>query len=175
MPPLVVVRPASVKDINEVLSVYTASFVPMLLNYHPSVDPSAFEELRLREMWQQLLSVEDCDVFLASFGDSVAEAAVAVMALHATPGSDSIELAKLFVVPEHQSAGIGREMTNVAIEHARSSGFSRVHLWTWEISHQSRRLYESLGFVLTEEIGVSGYPGIPLEADVTLRYEQEVN
>ena len=59
--------------------------------------------------------------------------------------------------------------------YASAHRYSELELWTWEISTQSRRFYEKMGFTLTTDRGLSGYPGISPDADVTVRYVKPVD
>jgi GNAT superfamily N-acetyltransferase len=75
-------------------------------------------------------------------------------------------------VPEAQSTGIANVATEFAVQWAIDSGFKEMELWTWEISHQSRRFYEKVGFTETSDRGISGYAGIRTEDDITVRYNK---
>lgn len=57
-----------------------------------------------------------------------------------------------FIVhPDFQSLGLGQKLIRQAIEFCRQAGFCRVILWTFQGLDSARRLYESAGFVLTEQ------------------------
>lgn len=168
--PVIDIDEASPADLSVVVDVYTQSFVPMVRGYHPNADPTIFDRATLAEMWGKLLESEP--VFLVrqkSDGKPVA-----VLSLKNTHRSGVIELSKLFVVPEAQSTGVAHVVADFALRFAASQGFDEMELWTWEISHQSRRFYEKVGFVLTDERGISGYPGIRPEDDVTVRYIKQL-
>ena len=53
--------------------------------------------------------------------------------------------------PDHQGHGLGRKLLTRALDHCRARGFGRVRLSTFAGLDAARHLYESLGFVLTEE------------------------
>lgn len=60
---------------------------------------------------------------------------------------DEAELRSLYVAPEHRRCGLGRRLTQMAIEHARAAGRPRIVLWTDLRFTEAHKLYESLGFV----------------------------
>jgi ribosomal protein S18 acetylase RimI-like enzyme len=84
------------------------------------------------------------------------------------------ELQLLCVSPEYQRAGIGTALVAAAVEHARSSGTTRVILWTQPEMTTAQRLYHRSGFerapdldfmrnnrsflVLTRDLGTSKAP-----------------
>jgi ribosomal protein S18 acetylase RimI-like enzyme len=52
------------------------------------------------------------------------------------------------VVPDHRGRGLGRELTRLAIEWARSSGVRKLCLGVFSSNMAALRLYRSMGFVL---------------------------
>jgi len=169
------VSEAGPQDIDVVMDVYVASFVPMVRGYHPHVDERIFDEDVLRPMWQKLLLDQRSTVWLARQSSPVDAPSAAVLAVKPSSNAETLELAKLFVRPQGQSNGIGRYLTEMALNFAASGGYQYMDLWTWEVGQQGRRFYESMGFRLTSDRGVSGYPGIDPASDVTLRYERAVH
>ena len=61
-------------------------------------------------------------------------------------GPTDVELAKLAVAPEAQRRGIGRRLTQVAIDYARNAGAQKMVLVSNSKLVSAIRLYESLGF-----------------------------
>lgn len=61
-------------------------------------------------------------------------------------GRDEFELVKLAVDPAARGAGIGRRLTETALEFARAAGASRITLCTNSRLTAALRLYERLGF-----------------------------
>jgi putative acetyltransferase len=68
-------------------------------------------------------------------------ATVAVM-LH----EDASELKSLYVHPSLRRQGWGRKLTELAMEHARLAGKSRMFLWSDTRFLDAHRLYRSMGF-----------------------------
>jgi ribosomal protein S18 acetylase RimI-like enzyme len=59
-------------------------------------------------------------------------------------------LAELYVVPDRRGQGLGRALTEAALDLARATGADRIELGTSDDDHAARALYESLGFTNRE-------------------------
>ncbi len=71
---------------------------------------------------------------------------------------DICELQKMYFLPEVRGLGLARELAMCAMEHARQRGFRRCYLETTASLTRAVKLYESLGFELTDNaMGCTGH------------------
>jgi ribosomal protein S18 acetylase RimI-like enzyme len=85
----------------------------------------------------------------AVFGGSVDGALVATIGVFRGMHEKARHRASIwgvYVTPEQRGRGYGRQLMQVAIEHARSIGIERLHLSVTPDNHTARELYEKLGF-----------------------------
>jgi GNAT superfamily N-acetyltransferase len=78
------------------------------------------------------------------------DAPYACVALRPLPYADDAhiaELKRLYVQRAARSSGVGRRLTETAIDHARGAGYRAVRLDTLAQMQAARRLYAQLGFV----------------------------
>lgn len=95
---------------------------------------------------------------------------------HAVRTPDEAEIRALAVAPDHQGAGIGRDLVTAIIGRAMAAGVRQLALFTQPEMLAARHLYEALGFRRLPERDWAPYPGdlllaygLPLASDPVVR------
>jgi GNAT superfamily N-acetyltransferase len=66
--------------------------------------------------------------------------------------NNEAQLRWLLLTSETRGKGLGKRLVVEAVDFCREKGYGNVYLWTIDVLHTARTLYERNGFVLTEEI-----------------------
>jgi GNAT superfamily N-acetyltransferase len=77
------------------------------------------------------------------------ERAGAVLCVHDTP--EMAMLRTLVVEPRARGLGLGTRLVEEVVAHASQRGYRTLTLWTNDILHAARRIYERAGFTLEHE------------------------
>ena len=144
-------RDGSTADIAAIDRVFRESFCETFAHLYRSADLQAFLGKFTRQAWAQEIGNPDYAFRLAEDdGTAVGYAKVGPSALPVEPEGPSLELRQLYVLKRFHGSGVGRALTDWALEEARRRQASELFLTVYTDNHRARRLYHRYGF---EEVG----------------------
>ena len=152
------IRPASAADEPAVTQIRQETW---LTAYAQSIDPVIVERVTApRGRGGAAIADPRVIVGYASYGPERSVAPAASVGSGGSAGSgakpgaltpaglsgETGELYTLYVVPAHWSTGVGRALTDAALDGLRAAGYRRVVLWTLTENARARRFYDKAGF-----------------------------
>jgi len=100
------------------------------------------KEIEKGEPFNALVYVDENPVGVVSFGPS----------RHIEIAEDTIELWRMYILPEFWGTGAASEAMNWAFSEIKKIGYKRTILWVLEENTRAQRFYEKCGFIKTEQI-----------------------
>ncbi|WP_137597864.1 GNAT family N-acetyltransferase [Paucilactobacillus kaifaensis] len=61
-------------------------------------------------------------------------------------GADSLEVERIYILPQFKRQGLGKQLINYAIELAKNDNKRKVWLGVWEQNFAAQKFYQFLGF-----------------------------
>jgi GNAT superfamily N-acetyltransferase len=151
-------RPARTDDLETLLTIHREAAVAAFSHVFPQ-DLYPFPSDEIRELWREALADPEIEIYVAEIeGDPAGSVCV---------GEDVLRT--LYVLPEHQGAGVGSALHDLALERLRARGETRAKLWTLEENWPARRFYERRGWTLTDETRVVPFPPNPVDVQYARR------
>jgi GNAT superfamily N-acetyltransferase len=140
----------------------------------PTIDDGSAEIELVRELFREYGDSLDVDLCFQGFETELAElpweyvvllvgrvGGQAAGCVGVRPLEDgACELKRLYVRPAARGTGLGRQLTEAAIERARGFGFRRMRLDTLPSMDAARALYATLGFVEIGAYRPNPVPGV---------------
>jgi putative acetyltransferase len=90
-----------------------------------------------------------------------------------SPGlpADTVELVKMYLLPEMRGTGLGRAMIQKCIDEAKARGYKKMYIETMPELRQAMRTYEKFGFqYLSGPMGNTGHFGCEIWMMLDLEY-----
>lgn len=143
------IRPITTADLPELQRISRITFKDTFDHCTPPDDMARFleEAYALDVLEKQLNNPESFFYFIEVAGTpagylklNIGSAQVEAMT------QKDLELERLYILPEFQGEGLGKELMNFAHERARELGKERMWLGVWEGNVRAQTLYKSYGF-----------------------------
>ena len=141
----IAIRPATEADLPAMVAIKHDAGVAAWPHILP---PEVVEQLPFPERWA--IAILDPDprvsVLAVEADGRVVGFAVTRPSGDADAGAYTGELDAFFADPEAWGLGVGRTLLAAAVEALGRAGFSEATLWTAELNHRPRRIYEMAGW-----------------------------
>jgi GNAT superfamily N-acetyltransferase len=141
--PMETIEPATLEDIPQMVDLLTLLFT-QAADFRPD---RAKQE---RGLCLLIESPATGIIFVARAGDQVVGMVSLLFTVSTAEGGPVCWLEDMVVGVDHRGAGLGSRLLNTAIDHARSSGFTRLTLLTDRVNEGAIRFYGRHGFRLSE-------------------------
>ncbi|MFI8632670.1 GNAT family N-acetyltransferase [Microbacterium sp. NPDC077663] len=135
------IRPISIDDAGEVLTLQRAAFVQEALIYD-AVDMPPLTQT-LDEVRGELEENLGC---VALDGERM------VGCVRARVDGDLLLIGRIAIAPDQQGSGLGTELLSAVEERGREAGATRAELFTGSLSEANLRLYEREGYEESERV-----------------------
>jgi GNAT superfamily N-acetyltransferase len=153
-----VIRSARRDEVDTLLAIQRDAAVTAFGHVFPQ-DVHPFPSDTIRDVWEGALEDPEIETDIAEVdGEAVGSVSI---------GGDFLRT--LYVLPSHQSRGVGSALHDFALERLRAHGVELVKLWTLEQNWGARRFYERRGWMLTSETRVVPFPPNPLDVQYVRR------
>ena len=148
-----IIRPIVLQDNQVIANVIRETLAEFGANHPGTVYYDASTD-HLYELFQQEGSaywvVEDAGIVKGGGG------------IFPSPGlpSDTVELVKMYLLPDMRGTGLGRAMIQKCIDEAKIRGYKKIYIETMPELRQAMRTYEKFGFqYLSGPMGNTGHFG----------------
>ena len=145
-------------EVRELFTEYTNMLVELDPEFQKSLDEQNYDEEL--EQLEDKYGLPGGRLYLA-WQDGQLAGCVGMKRLDERTG----ELKRLYVRPAFRGRHLGRKLVERIIEDARSLGYCRLMLDTMPELVSARRMYENMGFVVTER-----YNNSPLDTTIFMEY-----
>lgn len=108
-----------------------------------------FEAMMARDICEFIERYDaDKDLILSAHIEDVLVGAIAILGQNPKP--EGVQLRFFLVDPAYHGKGAGKALLHSALDWCKQRGYRKIFLWTVDHLPQSRGLYESVGFRITE-------------------------
>lgn len=141
------IRKATLDDANDMAYIHTITWKT---SYRGLVPDWYLDSLSVEESIKKTKEkFEMCSV--ARYVGVLDEKIIAILVIQKCYDEDkpeSGEIGALYVLPEYQSSGYGKQLMSFAITELKNQGFNNIIVWTLKDSVQSNTFYQNCGFKL---------------------------